>query len=402
MNKFLLASSILALGATSFAQSYVTSPTGYLSTSGESYAYYFGYGVDHRHQMMDGNFKNSLMVIKDISYRADNRSSFSSYMGMGRTWKNVDLHMATCNYDNSMASGVGGIFTLNATSTPTHVFSGSVTWPTLSAGGNPSPWGGASGEYSFPFGTGGTTSSWIHIGTDDILADYNFEGGSFVNGYTTTYGLTYYLDAVANSSYTYAYGTYYGLYSNSGGCADSKTTYTRGAYQYAYFYAYSNSYGTVSYKNKMRMYSYSYYTGASAPVIHAWALGGSSTGTNFPGVTCQKLFINPALIAIMATGTASASASYYSGTVYPINPGGYGLFPIVTAAFGVQLWNQAAWADTGNGALKLTRGATLKVPTLNVGIKNAAAYQYNKVLKPYYGYGMYATNYYNPMPRYTK
>ena len=47
MNKFILASTILALSATSFAQSYVSSPTGYLSTSGESYAYYFGYGVEH-------------------------------------------------------------------------------------------------------------------------------------------------------------------------------------------------------------------------------------------------------------------------------------------------------------------------------------------------------------------
>ena len=65
---------LLAFGAAIGAQSYVTSPPGFLSTASTglgSYSITFGAYHDERSQIADGNYKGSLFVISEIALRRD-------------------------------------------------------------------------------------------------------------------------------------------------------------------------------------------------------------------------------------------------------------------------------------------------------------------------------------------
>ena len=127
--------------------------------------------------------------------------------------------------------------------------------------------------------------------------------------------------------------------------------------------------------------------------------GGSTTGTNFPGVTCQKLYVNPATIVLSAGKTASSSGS--SGIIYPTGTPN-GLIPYLASAAGIKMFSQAVWADSSSGALRFTRGVSLTVPKLPGTVRRQHVFQYYKALKQYYGYGPYDQYYYNPLLRFTK
>lgn len=375
MNQRMLLTGVwLCLGASVSAQSYVTSPSGYLSTSGGGHSDRFGTGsISHRHQLIDGNFRSVPMMLKGISFRADNHD-YRAFDGLGRSWSNVTLSMARSDFDKVMRSGTD--FSTTPTSTPTLVFRGSVTWPTMSGNpGNPAPWGGVRGEYSFPFGSGGTASTWAHTGAEDILADFSFSGCTLAN--RGPLGMhAYYLDGNASVAYAYAEATLHGPSGSQGGCADPSVPTTSGpqgamnTFELQVF----GPYNPPPYANIMVADSYAVWTAPNAPVVHAYAFNGSAAGWAFPGVSCQKLYLDPA--AIFAIAVAMADSNSRSRAV-PVNPSGAipGSFPVTPQLMGVDLWNQCAWNDSRSGAVRLTRAMQIRLPVVDVSSRNAALYE---------------------------
>ena len=154
----------------------VTSPPGYL-TKGQvhsrSWGYRLGQYSNERFQVADGQFRNRVLIMKEISYRLDGGRTYgvnTTSAGVGRTWTNVTLNMAECDYDKMTST-----FSTNRLSTPKKVYDAKTTWQSYGTkAADPSPWGGQG--IKFPF-----TSSWVHTGKRDFLMEYAFSGGILAN-----------------------------------------------------------------------------------------------------------------------------------------------------------------------------------------------------------------------------
>ena len=406
MKQLILATATLVLSAAATAQvTYLVSPKANTSKDGQYYCYYFGAYQNGHYMFFDGEYRNTTMVHRELAYRPDGSINYGSTYAyaVGRSWTNVTIHMA----DTDMAS-ISRTWTANALSTPTLVYSGSMTWPTIS-----SPTGGPPRDFTLkiPFGGNGANPLWIYKGVKDFLTEYQFQGGTLANATTwgTTSARTYYLDGMDALSYSYtSTRTLYGGYSSAGGCHDSGNTtepYTYyGGYHYTYLYIYGDSYSSTSYRNKMRFYSYNTYVSKTSPVIAAYALGGIEAGVRFAGVVCNKLYINPALMVLTASANPTASTNYGYAYHYPVNPTGSptGSFPIIPNSAGIDIWSQAAWQDTNNRGLRLTNGCKITVPAAPPPPpQRLEMYHYNptsltSISNP--------DNYYyrNPVVRYTK
>ena len=70
--------------------------------------------------------------------------------------------------------------------------------------------------------------------------------------------------------------------------------------------------GLPAYDNKVIASVASYSTAKSAPAVHAMSVGaGSTTGTVFPGVACNNLYVTPATMFVF---TAMTNSSGYAAT----------------------------------------------------------------------------------------
>ncbi len=168
MKRLLLASSLLALVGHAVGQSY-SSPNGFLTTEGKSAAYIFGEYQAPRIMMFDGEMRNKVMVMNEVGFRHDDRS-YTSSNGGARSWTNISLDVSYCNYDKTDT-----LFTLNPTSTPSRVFSSSMSWPGIV--GYPKTKPAPFTPIKFPF-----SGIWLYNGAEDICLDWDFQGGTLTNG----------------------------------------------------------------------------------------------------------------------------------------------------------------------------------------------------------------------------
>ena len=334
MKRSALAIAVLALGVPILAQTkMVTSPSGYENTEAPAFAYYFGMYTDGRFQFADGMQKGKgTKLISQVGYRLDYRSHTTT-TGAGKSWTNVQLRMSNCDF-----AKIGNTFAANPTSTPTLVYNNAVTWPlqTSFPKTNPAPW---STSRAFPFST-----PWFYVGTSDLLLDYQFSGGKLANSASwsgTAAKLMPYLDA--NSSYDYTNWRITNLGTRN--CVD--TGQTLGSYVYLMGYTYPKNAGTL-YDGRFYTYVTAYNVGFNANVVVAIGLNGTA-GTTFPGVTCNKLFVDASAPWILLFGKTAATTSWYFKS--------FGYLPFSPAMVNLNLWGQAAWTDTGNGMLKLSRAA---------------------------------------------
>lgn len=268
------------------------------------------------------------------------------YTGTGRSWTNVSLKLSDCNIF-TMTTNLNA----NATSAPTLEYSGSVTWPTVQGTPNGTGW-----EIKFP------CSVFVTNGTTDMLADYQFTGRTLANNFawTSTRAASYYMDSFFVGSYSYSQQKIH--WNGKSGCMDSRTSNPRtNANTHLYAYHYGPTYPTASFKNKFRVYMYSYHTAENAPVLHLLDFFGGSPGRRLPGVTCANTYVgaSPAMVIfpMMAQAGSAYAGPNYFGT--PI-----GLIPVVPAAIGHCLFCQAAWANSGNGGLKFSIGTEVVIPQL--------------------------------------
>ncbi|MHC4513834.1 MAG: hypothetical protein ACYS5W_09065, partial [Planctomycetota bacterium] len=166
----------------------------------------------------------------------------------------------------------------------------------------------------------------------------------------------YYCDRQSGGTSAYGGGTY--VPSSRPPCNDSAITTTTGAYMYGYCYVYSTAYSTTSYRDKVRVYNYSYYTAPGANVAAAFSPFPNPAGVNI-GAICNKLYFDASkpfhLIMRPAANSSSANTSSHATTnlLFPWNP----------VYAGVPIMMQSAWDDSKTKYFSLTAGRSFTIPS---------------------------------------
>jgi hypothetical protein len=386
MNRLVLAATVLAMAGTSFAQSWSPLPK-YASEAGKGYQYYFGRYSQGRFQFADGNFRNTALVVTKVSMRiAQNNRYYSDYYRMGRSWSNVKIDISPADLSTFNTN-----FSNNQTSTPTNCYSGTMSWPTIPVGA--SPGGLANMPIQAPL-----TTPYINAGggTDDMAVDFRFTGGTLANNFnwsstTTRY---YYTDGYLITSFASGPQRFFHD-PNTNGCVDSmaRPLFYR-SYTYQYVYRYSATYRTTSFKNKLRVYNYTYYGAPNKPFVNAVDFLVNTAGVPF-GSGCEKLYLAASPAMLLYPGSMSAFG--YGGQ----NLMGFtnGLVPYSPAFLGAEVFCQSTFNDSVTGAVKLSAASSAKVPTLGLQ-SNAAAKRkcaYSNTHLPRYQSDFF---YVNPIIRY--
>ncbi len=375
---------VLAIPCETHAQLQSTSPKDFLSKEGEGIAQWFGAYSNGRIMMFDGEHRNSSFQIKEVALRLDYTQHYGTTTA-ARKWTNVTLDVSPCDLTQLSTT-----FSQNPTATPNRVFGAAVSWP-LGSGlpaTFPAPWGGATGALRFPF-----QKPWSYSGKADICLDFDFNGGTISNSAWKTEAFTYQLDGYVTGT-NFSLGTPFSL-GNGGtgsgpGCADSGQSNIRG-FVVPILTTFGPTYLIASKRNMHELRIEVYGTAPSRPVVSAVSLGGSTSGTVFPGVSCNNLYIDPSQPTFYGLLTADSSGiTFQSFPLYPYTP----------AATGARLWFQAAWNDSNTGLLKLSRAAWNSVPRQGRSYARSTVHQPDPTKKKQSGNGPTQDPLWNPILRY--
>ncbi|MCA8955458.1 MAG: hypothetical protein KDC87_05255 [Planctomycetes bacterium] len=378
------------------AQGSLYSPPSMATLEGQSASYYLGAYNPMRSQICDGEIRGKQATLKEIAFRLDGRNYFSTTTGAGRTYANVAIDLC----DGDVVS-MGTDYTANRKSTPTRVFSASVTWPTISGfpPKKPDTWGGAAGDYRFPFST-----TWQTQGTADVLSEWSFSGGTLANNspWLSTYFREYYFDSYgkpgSDAESTYASIPPVRLNNNSAGvtgrCNDSVFgSTTNGSYSMIYGTIYSKWHPNTAWQNKLVIHSVSYYTAPERPVIHAWGFITNPTGVDL-GTGCNKLHMQgPMMFQRHVVPPLAVSSTAYSGYDYLV----LDWQPLVS---GLKMICQAAWDDSKTNAFNLTQAREMELPAsppVDTIARRGMIYTYGSFATQ----GPYGDYFYNPGFRYS-
>ncbi|MCA8954638.1 MAG: hypothetical protein KDC87_01110 [Planctomycetes bacterium] len=351
---------IAVLSSVGLAQTYITSPLGLENQDGSNNASLGGYPSGH-YQYFDGDVRGNAMTLKGIAYRHDNLVYNSTSQGQGRSFTNVTLDVSHCDM-NSLKS----TFTQNPTTTPTRVFNNSVSWPTQSGKPKSLP---ADFSIGFPF-----ASNWNYSGNADICMDFVFTGGTLANNasWGTSTWSYYYVDGENPSAYNYVKSIEFGYSSTAGGCDDRNSTNTYGAGISSDIYYYSPTYSNANYAGNLVFRQTGNYFGPNAVCLTTVGLQSIRQGWDFPGVNCQKSYLDPRFIVLTITQSASNT-----GSLPQISVGGtYGI-PAPPGISGIEIATQTAWQDTANFRMLLSSAASLIVPAAPKAVRKQLVYSSN-------------------------
>ena len=379
MQKLTVTALILVLGVPVLAQGTTTSPAGFLTTAGNSYGYYLGRYSDGRYQVADGELRGKSLAMTRIDFRLDPNRSYGTTTGMGRTWSRVTLDM--CDTD---VAEMTNIWEDNILSTQTRVFDGPMTWATASTRPISTPWG----HVAFPF-----KAMWVYTGKNDMLAEYGFSRGTLANSarWVGSHSSLYYLDNVLNRDSVTGSGSYMPTASST--CNDSAISSTSGAYTYGYATTFHVNYTTYTYKDKLRLYWYSYYTAPSKPVIHAFGLGAGNRAGIDIGAQCHRLYLDASKPFVLTTRMTAESTNSFSGANQVI-------IPWESVWQGRTFHVQGAWMDSATNRFSLTRARSFVVPGYpNAILKKRTLFHYIPLNGT--GIGPYSTTTSLTLPRIT-
>lgn len=320
---------------------------------------YFGTYAEARYQIADAELiDNKVRIMTAMAFRPDNYSNRTSNPEEGRTWSNVNLTINEFNYQNISSTFANNLFS------PQQVFSGSVSWPTLAnaAGGTtPAPF---TAPYTFRF-----SSPFIASGTNALLTDFQFTGGTLSSGATWgTSRVSYTLDGVFTADNMYTGASRFPNQDN--GCNDSAVTATTGARMYSGFNQFSLA--NVSKSNTIEIPIYTRHTAPNAPVVHAVGFKGISSGIPL-GFGCNSLYLDfstPVFYFLAVAGAlpnAETTRRNLSGPRTAVN-------------LGLEIWAQGAWTDSATNVFSLTAASRARAPNLgmtDVMPSKRMVYRYN-------------------------
>ena len=281
-------------------------------------------------------------------------------------------------------------FSKNPTSTPARVFQAPLRWKSLSGRPivRPAPWGTLNGTLRFPF-----ARPWTYAGTRDICLDFDFTGGVLgtLGAWPETSAREYPLDGYTLPPLqASASSKAFGKSLSGGGCVDSKASAALGGYTTVS----ATTYSLVS-QNHPGKFSFdiqALFTAVGKTSVHAWSLGGSSQGTVFPGVSCNKLYVDLAKSEFLVT---KVTAAPHALVTYQLGP-----FPYSPAFANLPVWLQAAWSDSAKGSLKLTSASRILVPRMPPSHLRSCLYQPVSVSKRSAGIGPSGSAQLNPIWRF--
>ncbi len=329
---------------------FVTSPAGGLTQEGYSNSFYVGLWAQMRWQQIDGELTGQTYSIRDVAFRLDGRNHMTAN-AMGRSWTNVTLKLS----ETSKYSVMSATYTQNITKPQTTVYSSKHDFSTQSGVPlfKPDIWGGLKGKLRFPF-----TTPWAYTGKDSILVDFTFRGGTLANRGTWTgfQGSFYYLDsetinAVVKGSTVVSIPAAL----PSAPCHDSAITETAAssnAFAWGSAFAWGPSASNANYRNSLSVEHYSKFTAPAAKVIHAVGLGGYRAGVNI-GARCNALYVDLTKPHLLVPVTTDLSG--FAG----FTPW---LVPWTAALASMQIYVQAAWADSRTQHFSLTSAVRVTFP----------------------------------------
>lgn len=335
---------LAALTGAAFAQStYRIVPRGHDTVEGGATSHVFATYPSMRIQWAEGELGNSPVRLKGIGFRRGG----SIWIGGGRKYANLTIQCSDCDHRT-----LSRFFTANSLSTPTRVFSNSIALPMLPPYAvQPRPW---LSSLNFPFRT-----AYLHSGRKDLLLHATMWGGSLDFG-AWTRNVPYSLDAPTVGYPKYSWPGYLGdgpfHQTNKVGCRDSRTNTFHGPYANTSI-ARTLS-GAPTNPNRVSATSYAAWVPPKTPIafLHGVPLLG---GVTIPGVTCNKLYVDPTRSPSIRFVTSRDVLGY---TDVGLNLTG-GWIPAQPGWAGIAVATQIAFADSGNGSMRLSQASVSNIPT---------------------------------------
>jgi len=180
----------------------------------------------------------------------------------------------------------------------------------------------------------------------------------------------YYCDRQPSSTGTSSTGLGADVPATRPPCNDSAITATTGAYMYGYCYVYNSTHSTVSYRDKVRIHNYSYYTAPGANVAAVISPFPLPNGVNI-GAICNQLYFDVSkpfhLIFRPADSSTSASTSGHATANL--------LFPWNSAYANIPLMMQSAWDDSKTRFFSLTAARSVTIPNYPTARNTIYTYQ---------------------------
>ncbi len=316
--------------------SYLTSPRGYLQTHGFGSTDVLGRYPDMRIQHADNELRGKFLFVKSFDFRVHTPSQPTSMWG--RTWSSVTLRMSEIDISTMTATWARNIQT-----TPTTMFEGSMSWPSLQPSAAGEPWGA---HVSFPF-----RGYWFYTGKQAMLSDYVFTGGGldrktvpdFVN-WSNTSPLPYPLDGVASPAVSFQVAE--SVPATGPACTESPADGNDRAR------AFADVTITRAFRpfqpHPMAVRFGSFGTAPGQLVVHVVGVAGFPDGVSI-GALCNKLHVDLNQPFVMLTNIASRSSESILGfeTVWD------------KSMAENKVWFQSAWQHSRLGSPALTVAASL-------------------------------------------
>ncbi|MHC4077224.1 MAG: hypothetical protein ACYST0_02140 [Planctomycetota bacterium] len=303
------------------AQTTTTSPAGWDGREAPEVSTMLGGYPEARFQFLDGEVNGLAMKLSQLEMRADGQHAANQ---PARAWQRTLLFLAPCDFNNHSIW-----FANNATATPQLAFIGKVSWPAVKTTTvKPlAQWGGANGEYRFPFG-----APYQKPKGKDLLVDFVFAQGSLVGANWSGFS-AYLLDGFHESGSVRDWPTVFG----SAACRDSSQT--RAAICEVGMWTHRKQL-PHPWADTVVAWLSTFFAAPSSPVIQAMGIGQSA---GVPVGSCQSLYLATPQVFLSSKADASGTASIYLGA-----------FPYQPSLAGARITAQAAYNDSITKRFALT------------------------------------------------
>lgn len=317
-----------------------------------SYQWDLGRYPQMRAQISNGDLRGKGPVaMKEISFRRAMR--VGTNMSVARNWSRVRLQLGGTDLGKLTAT-----FSTNFSSTPVTVFDQAHDWPALSLlaqyqASGAYPWN--HGGLRFPFAT-----SYVYPGTQDLLLDMSFQGGTLPNGGTWPSGS----GAFAGLYYPLSAQTWFdsgtemataGLDAHRHPCArDSASSAATGPGSFFWVYSYPANTGDPRQSNWIQVQQSLAEFPPKAIIYQAVTLAGTLDLQDprypaIPGLGCQPLMVDlqAAVELLMYRADDLGGAGRMLSRKVPFQ----------SAFVGIRVYSQALWQDSVTQAFKLSRSS---------------------------------------------